>query len=521
MTQQVQQKQTSPEVVRNYDPIKLLHTAIGLSLMFLGKYVPSPTMVVESSPRLLEMGFPAVDGGVLLSMSPLGMNILLLFLGVVYLWSTVDTVWPGLLGVVLLGFSDYAPMNAVLSQFMGNPMTVYIFFLMVFSAILVHSNISAYLARWMLTLPIVRGKPWAITGMFLFASYCVACVEQVSAVFLMWPALYVLFECAGYKKGEKYTSLMLVNCIIMILLSFATDPIKGGSFYVLSNLYNLAANNPEMNVPIINNAYFMLFGFTISIISMFCLLLSMKFVFRVDVSKLRDFNPDELNRNPLPPMTWQQKCTIIFFLLFAFYMLLPGILGKSSALGAFLGQNMLAGTMIVVCILSFINFRGMAAANIDEYSSKFPWRVYLLIAVALFLGGAMVKPTTHVSIFMEYALRTLLEGMSYIPLVIFACGIAMLATNFCNSVASGLIFTPVLIATCNALGFPSAPLLACFFFTTMIAAVTPAASPFAALLFANKAWIDTGVATRYSLVSSIIVLVVISIVGVPMATMLF
>ncbi len=488
--------------------------------MFFGRFIPSPTLLVEKSQRLLDLGFPEVDGGVLLSMSPLGMSVLMMFLGVVYLWSTVDTYWPGLLSIFLLGVTGYAPMNQVFTQFMGNPMTVYIFFLMVFCGALVHSNISEYLARWLMTRPMIKGRPWLLTAMSLVTCYLVGLIEQVAAMFLMWPTLYVLFESAGYKKGDKYVTFMMVGSVMMILLSFATDPIKAGSFYLISNLINMSANNPEMAVTI-NPVLFLIFGVTISALSLICILLSMRYLFRVDVSKLAQVDPEVINKVPLPPMSVPQKAMIALFASLAAWMLLPGILPADSALAIFCKQNLFAGTLILCIIMSFISYRGKAIADISDHGKKFPWRVFTLISVAYMLGNAIMHKDTHVAIFMEFGLRNLLEGLSYTPLIILACCIAIIATNFCNSVASGLVFTPVLLALSSALGFDPVPLLVCFFFTTMIAAVTPAASPFAALLFANKEWISGGEATTYTLFYSLVILGIIAIVGVPMAIMLF
>lgn len=504
-----------------YDLMQVIHTIIGLAIMFFGRYLPAPSLAVESSQRLTDMGFPVVDGLSIITISPAGMVATTLFLSIVYLWSTVDTFWPSILGIIALGMSELGPMNKVLGQFLQNPMSIYILFLFLFSAALVHSNISNYLARWLITRPALRGKPWRLTAMVLATCYLVACVEQVSAVFLMWPVLYVLFEVAGYKKGDKFVSMMMANSIIMIVLSFASDPLKGGAFYVLSNLYNLAATNPELNVQPINFGLYIIFGVTLSAISLLLIVASMRYIFRVDVSKLEKIDIEEFNRKPLPPMNWHQKGVIAIFVVFVLWMLLPGILGKDSAIGRFFVDNMMAGTAVAVFLLTFLNFKSKPISALKDFGPKFPWGVYILVAVALFMGSVMLHPATNVVIFMEYALRTILEGLSYTALVTMVCCIGLVATNICNSVAAGLLFTPVLLAMCNALGVASAPLLVCFFFIVMVAAVTPAASPYAALLFENKDWITSKEAFKYTFTSSIIVLLTLLVIGVPLATVMF
>ena len=479
-------------------------------------------MLVESSERLLNMGFPAQEGGgVLISLTPIGVTVLSLFVGVVYLWGTVDTLWPCFLGVLLLGISSFAPMNTVLSGFMGNPNTVLIFMLFMFGAALIRSQIAVYLARWLMTRRIVDGRPWVLTGMILFTAYAVAYIEQTSSVFIVWPALYLIFKECGFKKGDKYVSLMVVNSLIMVLLSFAGDPIKGGSFYLMTNLYNLAANSPELQVQPMNIALYLLFSIIVSMIVLTILLLVMRFVYRVDVSPLEKIDKEILRKEKLPPMTWRQKAILILFFTYMAWMLLPGILPKGNFLADFLKANLMGGSLFIVFLLGFIQFKGESVADITQTNSAFPWRVFFLIATAFSLGNSVVAPSTNVTIFMEYILRSWLTGLDYGLVLICMIIVAIFVTNFCNSVVAGLMFTPVIMALCNAYGFNPYPVLACFFYVVLVGAATPAASPFAAMLFDNSEWIAKKDAFHYSIVGSIIVVLVMIFIGSPLAQMFF
>lgn len=510
-----------PNMLSKIDGWNLLHTVIGVGIMLFGRYLPSPEIVVEASERLIEMGFPQVEGGVLLTITPLGMTVVSLFAGVVYLWGLVNTLWPGFLGVVMLGFSGYAPMPKVLSDFMGNPMIVMIFFLLIFASALVKSNVSAYFARWLMTHPIVHGRPWVLTSMILVTTYLVAFFEQTTACFLIWPALYAIFEHAGYKKGDPYVSAMLVNTIIMALLSFATDPIKGGAFYLLSNMQNLAVSSPQLHAVPFNLAAYILFGLTISAISIVLILGMMRFVFRVDVSPLRNINIDILTREKLPPMNIRQKLMLLLFFLYAVWLILPGIIGVDNAVGKFLSQNMLGGALILVLLLSAIHIDKKPLADICVTSANYPWRIYFLIGVAFLLGGAMTGKGTNVTIFTEYYLRGMLSGLNFTMLATAVVLIGLVMTNFCNSVVFGLVLTPVLLAVCQAFGYTAGPILACFFFMVLIGACTPAASPFAAILYDNAEWVDTKDVGIHSVASSVVIMVVVIVVGLPLASILF
>ena len=64
-------------------------------------------------------------------------------------------------------------------------------------------------------------------------------------------------------------------------------------------------------------------------------------------------------------------------------------------------------------------------------------------------------------------------------------------------------------------------MMACFIYAVLIAACTPAASPFAALLYGQTDWIDRRDIGRYTVISSALVVLVVIVVGIPLARVLF
>ncbi|MBQ1420939.1 MAG: hypothetical protein IIZ02_05890 [Desulfovibrio sp.] len=499
----------------------LVHTLIGLAIMFSGHFLPCLSLVAPADQKLLGLGFPQVDGGVLLSVTHTGMVVSMIFFGVIYLWTFVDTIWPGLLGIVALIFSGFAPAPKVLQMFLGNPMVVMIFFLLIVAAAIVYSNLAEWIARYLMSREFINGRPWIFTATILLTTYLVAFLDQPTACFLMWPVLFSIFKAAGFKKGDTYVSVMTVYIAIMALLSFASDPFKGGAFYLLSNLHSLAANDAALHAPELNTAVYLLFGLAISLCSIAFLMLMMRFVFRVDVAPLAKLDPSVLNKEPLPPMNAMQKLVLFDFLLYATWLLLPAVIGKGNVVGAFMAKHHMAGSLLAVLLLTVVFVKRKPVVDITVSNRAYPWRVFLLIAVAMLLGGVMTGKGTNVSLFMEYGLRDLLGGMHYITFTIAVCLIGIVFTNFCNSVVLGLVLTPVLISVANAFGMGGGPMMACFIYAVLIAACTPAASPFAALLFGNTEWVDQSLIIRYSVIASLCIFLVVCTVGLPLAMMLF
>lgn len=335
----------------------------------------------------------------------------------------------------------------------------------------------------------------------------------------MWPAMFSIFKETGYKKGEKYVTLMTVYITIAILCSFASDPFKGGAMFLLANLQSMAANDLTSNAPQINLALYIFFSMTISFTVLAILLLMMRFVFRVDVSKLANYDGLK-NPKPLPPMSAMQKLVLFDFLFYALWLLIPSFLGQDNPAGAFLHKNQMTGSLVAVLILAIVFVDGKRVVNIPEANTQFPWVVFMLIAVAMLLGNTMTGKGTNVSLYMEYALRNLLGGMHPVTFTIVVAAIGIIFTKFCNSVILGLMLTPILLGVASAFGMNPVPMMACFIYSVLIAACTPAASPFAATLYSQQEWIDTKDIAIHAVIASAVVFLVVCLVGLPLTNLI-
>ena len=82
-------------------------------------------------------------------LTPVGVEILGIFLGVVYGWLVVgDIFWPSLFGLVFIGLSDWSTVANVFKTGFGhnNVMLMLLFFL--FTNIINGAGITEYIARW-------------------------------------------------------------------------------------------------------------------------------------------------------------------------------------------------------------------------------------------------------------------------------------------------------------------------------------------------------------------------------------
>ena len=193
---------------------RAIHSLVGVSIMILFRYLP--------------LGLPEI--------TPVGMEIIGVFIGTLYLWTTVDPVWSSILSIFMIGVSSYAPMNQVLSAAFGNPVVIQMLFLMIVMNSMVYNKLTAYIGRFFLTMKINSGRPWVFTAMLMVGAMLMAAfVGPFSPIFLFWPVLYDIFQEIGIKKGEKYPTIMLILVAIATLLGFPVPPYSGNSLALIGS----------------------------------------------------------------------------------------------------------------------------------------------------------------------------------------------------------------------------------------------------------------------------------------------
>lgn len=480
--------------------ISYIHYVIGLAIM---------------------IGFRFIPVGVLPNVTEVGLQVLGVFLGTIYLWTTIDPIVASLTSICMLSFTDFDTCSNVLATCFGNPTLIQMFFLTIFMGGLTNRKLTIYIARWIMTRKFIEGRPWIFTFVMLFGTYVMSVfIGAFAPIFLFWPVLYGVFDEVGYKKHEAYPKLMIIGIVIAALIGFPVPPYMSNGLALLGNYRGLLPNYPELQgmagVTISNASYF-IGCFTLGVILVIASVLIMKFVFRPDVTPMKKVTIEMLERNPLPPMNKSQKLYGIFLVIFIFAMLVPSLLPNLPVL-SFLNSISISVPLVLSAILCLVQLdEDGPVLKLGEVMGKdFAWPTYFLIASAILIGGVLTNEATGITPFLNTILSPIFNGMSGLVFTIVLMLMATILTNICNSLVIGMILQPVALAYCTSAGVNPAPIITILIFTVLLtAACTPAASPFAAMLFGNKEYLTSGDVYKYSTVFVLAEFVIIIVIGIP------
>ncbi|MFQ6860276.1 MAG: SLC13 family permease [Beduini sp.] len=482
-----------------------IHFLIGMAIMIAFRFIPL---------------------GVLPNVTEVGLQVMGVFIGTIYLWSTIDPTVASLASIFMLTFTSFSTSNNVLMSCFGNPTVVQLLFLMIFMGGLTNRRLTVYIARWITTRKMIEGRPWVFTFVMLLGTYVMSVfIGAFAPIFLFWPVLYGIFEEVGFKKKDTYPKLMIIGIVIAALIGFPVPPYMSNGLALLGNYRGLLNNFPTlmgMEGVLVSDASYFIGCFTLGLLLIVATVLIIKFIFRPDVSPLKKISIEMLEKNPLPPMSMAQKVYGIFLCVFIFIMLVPSLLPNVPIL-SFLNKNSLVMPLVLTCILTLLEFDDGPVLKLNEVMGKdFAWATFFLCTSAILLGSVLTNEATGITAFLNAVLSPIFSGMSGMMFTIVLLLMAIILTNICNSLVIGMILQPVALTYCVNAGVNPAPIITLLIFTVLLsAACTPAASPFAAMMFGNKEYLSSGDVYKYSTVFVVIEFVIIIIVGIPFINLLF
>jgi solute carrier family 13 (sodium-dependent dicarboxylate transporter), member 2/3/5 len=474
--------------------MKNVHFLIGLAIMLVFNFIP------------------AVD-----PITPIGMKILGIFIATLYLWIAVDTFWASVLCIVAIGFSGYDTMGNILTASFGSSTVVQCLFMLIYVGALQYEKVSDYIGRFFLTRKISQGRPWV----FLF-TLCIGCflysvfMGPFLPIFLFWPVCYGIFKDVGYTSKDKFPKIMLIMIVLACAAGFPVAPYKGNALALLANYRNMVSD-PSY----VNDGMFFVIAFVLGILFLIISMLIAKYVFRPDTSNIKNYGMDQLNANPLPPMNTRQKVLGISFAIFALAMLVPSFFPTAPIMD-FLYKNSIGLAVAFVAVLAATHIDGQPVIALKPVMAKHvDWGMVFLIAAAIEIGSVLTNKQTGITSFLSQTLSPVFTGMSYIMFVIILLLVLMVLTNICNSLVIGMISQPIIMVYAQTTGIDAAPIVTlAIFFVLSCAMFTPAASPFAAMMFSNEEWLPAKDICKYTGVFILAELVLVLVIGLPLTSLL-
>lgn len=470
------------------------HAAITIGLMLFFRFIPP-------------------FGG----LTPLGVTIIGIFLGLLYGYCTAGFIWPSLLALLALGTSGYCSAAEAFGAGFGHNTTILIFLLFVFSALIHTAGIGGSIAAWFLSRRSAIGRPWLLSFYILLAAFVIQpFVSIYMTILLMWDIFYTIALQFGYKKGDNYPALMLVGIVFASASSMEAIPWNPLAILISGNMQKLAG------ISINFLPYFLLIAF-LSLIALTVYILICKYIIRPDITPLLSYDEQytaALNRQPLSPY---QKLMTALLGLMVFMMFLPSLLPAAWPLNQLLKAIGTTGCVaFCLSLASMLTFQGKSLVDFKALVLHgVQWNVVIMFTAVLPIAASFGSPDTGITALLVNLLSPILGSVSPLGFCLLTIFLALTITQFSNNMVCAIVLVPIIHSFSAAIGVNAAILAVLLVPALSTALVTPAGSGSASLIHGNSEWIGSRYAYRYTLLIYAITLAVLIFVGLPLASIIF
>ncbi len=484
---------------------KYVFSAIGIAIMLLFPYLPAPEPI-----------------------TPAGMTVIGLFIGLIFLWSLVDLLWPTFLAIVLFGtvaqeiypgsFQNSGIYEAGMQSF-GNWIVLFVLGCLILTVALHKVGTIRRIAFWFMTREFAKKGPWAFTFMFLLATLVVGCfVDVVPVQIFMLGIAYEIFEDLGYKQGDHWPKMIVVGVTFSAIISFVMTPIS----HPLPLLF-LGIMQDISGVPV-NLLLYMLVGVPVGLVVFLLMFAWFRYIVTLEPEQMRKFDLSKIEAKRPGPMEIREKVTNLVCLLVLFFWIFPGftlLVAPESGLNAIMQQiGITAPLFVAISLLAVLFVGGRPLLNLKEAFAELEWTPVVFLASVIMVAGCMGERTTGIPGYMEANIIPLLEGLSPFAVVAGIAVLSCLITNVANNVAVGIIF--IVAGTPLALSMGMNPILvgmAVCIGANLAFTIPPSFVP-VGISYASP-WGGGGVTFRNGIALTLISCVVIAVMIYPLTRLVF
>lgn len=472
-----------------------IHTVIIFALMFGIGFIPPVSQLTET-----------------------GMKILGILIGTIYGVAVCAPAWPCMLAMVAMAVLGVAPVVNILSTGIGSDSIMLMLFFFVFVAVLEQNKITEFLATWMITRKIVKGRPWLFSYIMIVGTMFTGAIgSSFPAMIVFWGILSSVCNMYDIKPFTKYPTMMFMGIAIGGLASSSTWLFRGNPLFVNALLTQISNGEYSFNFGI-----YALFSFVMWMIVIAGYILMCKYIFKIDLGMMAKIDDSVVNKSNLI-LDKRQKATLFFVVVVLVVYCGIGFTPTSSAIGQYFATwGSTIPILAILVLMAVIVIDGKPILDFPKAATQgVVWDTVILSGALLSLSTIMMSADTGVNESLLALLNPVFAGKGTVFMCVIIVAVSVVLTNFMANTTVGLMFTPVIYSFAMEMGFNPMPIMAMMLISIHIAYVTPAASPFASLLFGNSSWVKANDIYKYGTITCIGITIVFLVLGIPLSNVFF
>lgn len=441
-----------------------------------------------------------------------GMKALGCFAAAIYGWLTLSLSYVAFIMLLLASFVGLFPMDEFLVAGFSNTTTITLILSMAMFSVIGKTQISQKMAGLMLNSKISQGRPWIFYSLVVFATWMVSFIGGgIIAMILLFPIITAICEECGYERYSKSATLLYLGCGMGAVLGALTIPVRGMPLYLLGMFKMIY---PDAAIPFLT--YF-IFTTIFSLLILVVFILFVKFVLRVDYSKVHAVDVIQFGLTDLKFSKAEKFVLTILTISILMIMVQPFIKVPVVTVFGTYGFYALAILLLIIIPID----QGKAVATWQELGRGIPWDIIITVVICVQLCGSFSNADSGIIATITTWLSPVLTQLSptvFIIVILFVC---MILTNFLHNGAVCIMCYPLVLAYAALQPIPIYGVVSGLVICCHLALATPAASVYSQMMFGFTDLLRAKDIMKYSFMTLIPVTIIASLIAVPLMNVLF
>ena len=327
-------------------------------------------------------------------LTAVGMRVIGIFIGVILMLSIVDTVWPAMLAIVLLGQSGVCTVNEAIAGSIGNWIIYFVLMSFIMTHALNESGFTDRLVAKFMSIKLVSKSPWIFTISLGVLGMLLGCfMDQVPATAFMLAFVSRIYKELGYTSRDAYPHVANILTVFGVNIGGAMTPISHSLAILGIGIYEGATGES------LSLFSYLAFGVPTGLILFVLLCVAVRLLTRPDMSKFKDFKIENVVKKQ-GPMTLREGTTAVVFFVTVIMWILPGVLkmfSDTAWVNAFNSFGITFWAILSVVVMAVIHIDGRPLLDVRTVvNQSINWGILIFISIGVYLGSAMSADSTGI-----------------------------------------------------------------------------------------------------------------------------
>lgn len=459
---------------------------------------------------LLKLFLKAENG-----LTEIGVNVVSIFIPVLYLWLTQGTDWTCWLCLGLIFVTGVMTPSAVFAGSLGNSVIITVISMTAFSEVLKQTGVMDFVVKWALTRPMLKGRPYLfIAMMMIVATVLSALASTVAVIFIFLPIIDSVCSEIGYKRGDPFH-------VAQVLAIFWTTNIFSGASPFGKALPLIMIGAAAENGITISIAQWAMVGIPVGLLLEVALIVYICFIWKPEASNFGKYDI-EAHRSEIKPIGVAGKISLGVLLFVVLWWTIPVFfpgLFPESFLNLYNTWGSTFPLIFGLVLLCIIHIKGEPIADFKVVTKPSTVASLLFVGTVTVLGSAVSSSTTGINVWLGNLVGPLVSGMSPFVLVAVALFGCIFLTNFISNTVCMLLFYGIVVPVLTAMGAPTAGVIILLVIASCIASLVPSANVNAPFFF-GPGYITVKSGLKQNIITIVMQWALLAFVAYPLANMI-